>query len=236
MSGSSPEFIAALEQAKLDAMKELAYGASHEINNPLANISARAQTLLRDEHDPDRRRALQAIDAQALRAHEMISDLMLFARPPQLRRDSVNLIDIVRQAIESRRDECTARAIALHFDDGDARTSVDADAEQLAVAVDALLRNAIEAVGSGGAIVASVENDDLRNHVRIRIADDGPGISDEVRGHLFDPFYSGREAGRGLGFGLSKCWRIATLHGGTIEVESPDQGGAAFTITLPLVA
>ena len=75
-----------LEQAKLDALKELAYGASHEINNPLANISARAQTLLRDEPDPERRRALEAIQQQALRAHEMISDLMLFARPPRLAR------------------------------------------------------------------------------------------------------------------------------------------------------
>ena len=73
-----------LHEAKLDAMKELAYGASHEINNPLANISGRAQSLLRDEADPKRRKLLLAIDNQAMRAHEMISDLMLFARPPAL--------------------------------------------------------------------------------------------------------------------------------------------------------
>ena len=80
---SRPEWFEKVEHAKLDAVKELAYGASHEINNPLANISARAQALLRDEADPERRRALEAIHQQALRAHEMIADLMLFARPPR---------------------------------------------------------------------------------------------------------------------------------------------------------
>ena len=73
-----------LEQEKLAALKELAYGAGHEVNNPLANIAARAQTLLEDEVDPERRRKLIAIHRQAMRAHEMIADLMLFARPPQL--------------------------------------------------------------------------------------------------------------------------------------------------------
>ena len=76
-------FAEAVERAKLEAMKELAYGAGHEINNPLANIATRAQTLLQEETDPEKRRKLAAINAQAFRAHEMIADLMLFARPPQ---------------------------------------------------------------------------------------------------------------------------------------------------------
>ena len=71
------DFEQRLEREKLEALKELAYGASHEINNPLANIAARAQTLLDDEIDPERRRKLLAIHRQALRAHEMIADLML---------------------------------------------------------------------------------------------------------------------------------------------------------------
>jgi hypothetical protein len=81
------EYSAELEREKLEALKELAYGASHEINNPLANISTRAQTLMREETDPERRRKLAVINAQAFRAHEMISDMMLFARPPMLERE-----------------------------------------------------------------------------------------------------------------------------------------------------
>ena len=79
------DFAVAVEAAKLQALYNFAYGLSHEINNPLANITTRAQTLLVDEKDPDRRRKLATIVQQAFRAHEMIADLMLFARPPTLR-------------------------------------------------------------------------------------------------------------------------------------------------------
>src|SRR6187431_2234473 len=103
---SSRESLDELEQAKLDAMKELAYGASHEINNPLANISARAQALLRDETDPERRRALEAIHQQALRAHEMIADLMLFARPPRLERRAVDVPGVVNRIVAELAPEC----------------------------------------------------------------------------------------------------------------------------------
>jgi signal transduction histidine kinase len=65
------------------------------------------------------------------------------------------------------------------------------------------------------------------------VTDTGPGIPEEIRTHLFDPFYSGREAGRGLGFGLSKCWRIVELHGGTIEVSGGDGKLTCFAIRLP---
>jgi signal transduction histidine kinase len=68
--------------------------------------------------------------------------------------------------------------------------------------------------------------------VRIRVSDTGPGIPAEYRPHLFDPFFSARQAGRGLGLGLSKCWRIVTGHGGRIEVESQPGQDTTFTIEL----
>ncbi len=67
----------------------------------------------------------------------------------------------------------------------------------------------------------------------ISVTDDGPGITPDERRHIFDPFFSARQAGRGLGLGLSKCWRIVTNHGGKIEVESAPGQGAGFVITLP---
>src|SRR5215212_10429245 len=99
MPDADREFEQRLERAKLDALKELAYGASHEINNPLANISARAQTLLDDEQDPQRRQKLIAIHRQAMRAHEMISDLMLFARPPKLNPTSFCLPELIHKIV-----------------------------------------------------------------------------------------------------------------------------------------
>ena len=226
------DFSAQLERAKLDAMKELAYGASHEINNPLANISARAQSLLRDETNPERRRALEAIYGQAMRAHEMISDLMLFARPPKLNVQRLDLSALIHEIAEKFAAECNERKILCPLNVPRTAAQFSGDRQQLFVAISALFTNAIEAVGTGGSIQISLEHHP--QHVTIEVSDTGPGISDEVRHHLFDPFYSGREAGRGLGFGLSKCWRIVTEHGGTIAVGSNPQGGAHFSLALPV--
>jgi C4-dicarboxylate-specific signal transduction histidine kinase len=93
--------------------------------------------------------------------------------------------------------------------------------------------NAMEAIGRAGVIALSVSATD--GAAIVSIADNGPGIPAEVRPHIFDPFFSGREAGRGLGFGLSKSWRIVDEHGGTIEVADAMEGGASFVVRLPLV-
>lgn len=229
------EFEQRLEREKLAALVEFAYGAGHEINNPLANIAARAQTLLEDEPNPERRWKLVAIRRQAMRAHEMIADLMLFARPPQLEIAPADLRLIVRQVAEEHQTLAGERSVELACDVGDVPIAIQADATQLAVAVAAVVANAIEAVGRDGHVTIVtrewIEGDARSAEVIVR--DDGPGISETVRRHLFDPFFSGREAGRGLGFGLSKCWRIVTDHGGSVVVNNVAGGGAEFTIALP---
>lgn len=224
-----------LERLKLDALKELAYGASHEINNPLANIAARAQTLLRDESHPERRRTLEAIHQQAIRAHEMISDLMLFARPPALALETVDLNQLLEKVVASVFKDAQSREISVRLVPTAGNLSIFADPEQLHVAIKAVVTNSIEAIGREGQvdIVAREEVVAGKPTTLIEIRDNGPGISAEVREHIFDPFYSGREAGRGLGFGLSKCWRIISEHGGDILVASTPGQGATFTIYLP---
>lgn len=232
-SSNREAFQAAVELAKLEAMKELAYGASHEVNNPLANIAARAQTLLRREADDDKRRMLEAIHRQAMRAHEMISDLMLFARPPRLDKEPVDMVASIQRVLEELRPLASQRDTQLVGPTPEAPLTALADRVQWEVALKALVTNSLEAVGSGGEVAASVHQMD-GSWIEIAIHDTGPGISPEVREHLFDPFYSGREAGRGLGFGLSKCWRIVTDHGGRIDVQSSPGQGAVFTIRLPI--
>src|SRR6478672_7536765 len=99
LSGSSQEILDAVESAKLRALYNFAYGFSHEINNPLANIATRAQTLLADEKDPERRRKLATIVQQAFKAHEMIADLMLFAHPPRMQPRETDLLQLVNTII-----------------------------------------------------------------------------------------------------------------------------------------
>jgi signal transduction histidine kinase len=232
------DFQGRLEREKLESMKELAYGASHEINNPLANIAARAQMLLVDEMDAERRRKLSAIHRQAMRAHEMIADLMLFARPPKLNVTSCNLVELVGKVVEPLRALADEYYTELVYKRAEQPIVAPADATQIGVAIHAIIVNALEAIGDGGHVWVAVRETNLGGDTwaEIAVRDDGPGISDEVRRHIFDPFYSGREAGRGLGFGLSKCWRLVTDHGGQVVVRRPATGGAEFDILLPLTA
>lgn len=224
-------FAAELERAKLDALKELAYGASHEINNPLANIALRAQTLLKREDDAEKRRALEAMHRGAMRAHEMISDLMLFARPPRLERQQVEVAPLVESACEEFARLAAQQSIELRVERDACRRCSRVDPVQLAVAVKAVVQNAIDAIGEQGAVEVRIAC--REEGFDIVVEDNGPGIPPEVRRHVFDPFFSGREAGRGLGFGLSKCWRIVTDHGGEVQVDASPLGGARFTLRFP---
>jgi signal transduction histidine kinase len=229
------DFARRLEHEKLVAMYHLAYGASHEINNPLANIATRAQMLLRDEADPEKRRRLATMNAQAFRAFEMIADLMLFAKPPQPVLAPVDLVKVVRAVLGELEPAAREQGTTLQSIGQVASLTLAADATQLAAAVRAITQNALEALATGGEIAIDVRRDAAAECAEIVVADTGPGLSDEARAHLFDPFYSGREAGRGLGLGLSKSWRIVQLHGGRIEVVSELGRGTTLVIVLPLV-
>jgi signal transduction histidine kinase len=250
-------FASQLETEKLEAMAEFAAGAGHEINNPLAVISGRAQLLMRDELDPGRRRELAVIHAQAMRVHEMISDLMLFARPPRPRIGKFSLSKCLDKLLSELEPQLAARQVRVERGSGMEGLILSADGAQVIVALKAICQNAISAIGPGGVIritaetsanprlaapqVTALEADNRAaggeesawQWVRIDVADDGPGIGADVRRHLFDPFYCGRGAGRGLGLGLSKCWRVISNHGGTVEVDSEPGRGACFRVFLP---
>ncbi len=172
------EFAAALESAKLEALKEFAYGAGHEINNPLANISARAQTLLQDERDPERRRMLAAINSQAFRAHEMIADTMLFARPPQPKKEPCDLVALVRTVEGELAASAAEQQSELELQLPPGRLEITADPTQIAVALRSLCTNALEALVRGGRVTIGLSAPDERS-ARIVVADTGPGIPSE---------------------------------------------------------
>jgi len=232
-------FQRALDEAKLEALKEFAYGAGHEINNPLANISARAQTLLTDETDPERRQKLAAINTQAFRAHEMIADLMLFARPPEIKPERLEMPPFLAELARNWQQQAAEQQTAFELRLPAEPLVAWADPSALAVALRALVNNALEALVHGGEIHLIVrpgrpsDGGGAGRDVEILVRDNGPGIGADIRPRLFDPYFSGREAGRGLGFGLPKCWRIVTAHGGRIEVASDVGAGATFSVTLP---
>src|SRR5262249_28283137 len=156
------------------------------------------------------------------------ADMMLFARPPELVLQSVNIVSLVDDVLASISGEAAAQESCVHPPSRRDPLMIQADPVQLRVALRALCVNSLEALGKGGnlSIELCVSDTDAPPNgppcetVKIVVCDDGPGIAPEIRDKIFDPFFSGREAGRGLGFGLSKCWRIATLHRGRIDFTS----------------
>ena len=228
----SSDFDSGLLRNKLLAMKQLAYGASHEINNPLANIATRAQSLLTEETNASKRQRLSVIYSQAIRAHEMISDMMLFAQPPDLSFESVQIRTLIDNVIGELASEFENAQIVIGIREYPEAERCEIDATQISVAIKALLINSLEAIGLGGEIRIQIwkrDNDTLG----ISVADNGCGIESDALDQIFDPFYSGREAGRGLGFGLSKVWRIVELHGGEIKLQSDENWATRFVISLP---
>lgn len=219
-----------LRRQKLAAIKQLAYGLSHEINNPLTNISTRAQQLQRSEQDANRHAVLQRIIFQTYRAYEMIADLMFYANPPDPEPDLVDLRTIVSRIARDSQELCQQLAVRLRVELPDEPAMIRVDDTMIGELLRCLVRNAIDAIQSEGTIVISVsENPDT---IRIHIADSGPGLSEAARQHAFDPYFSGREAGRGLGLGLCRAYRIARLHHGDIALTSAPAGCVA-TVTLP---
>lgn len=220
----------------LEAMAEFAAGAGHEINNPLGSILGQTQILLKSEQSTDRRQAFETIGAQAWRVRDMIGNSMLFARPPQPQKHRVNLVEVVQQTLEPFGKSATETGIEIHFATTADVIEVMVDRTQISTLIAQLVRNSIESLRGAdqeGSVSVTLR-DDLPNTFELSVVDDGQGIiSDEVRQHMFNPFYSGRSAGRGLGFGLCLAWQIVRMHDGIILHETPEAGGAAFHIAIP---
>ena len=221
-----------LEHQKLEALAEFAAGAGHEINNPLAIISGRAQLLLREIEHPEHRRQLGIIVAQVKRAYEMIADIRFFARPPQPELVLVNLAEELKKLVTEQTPLMSEANVAFHANiDSIADSQIETDPVLIHVAVNILCNNVREAVQLTGGTVW-LRLDRVGDTWEIAVKDDGPGISDEIRPLIFDPYYSGRQAGRGLGFGLPKVWRIMQLLGGSIQCESSEGQGTTFVLLL----
>lgn len=229
-----------LEREKIDALAEFAAGVGHELNNPLAIIGGHAQQLLRDA-DPESeslRRSLATILAQVRRAYEMIADIRLFARPPQPEWSSFDPYEWLRDAVDAERPRMEERRIGFSFrwrNGPEPGRQWISDPLQLRIVLDILCKNAREALSRGNvAVLGELSHDESdRARLRITVEDDGPGIPEEIRPLIFCPYFSGRQAGRGLGFGLPKAFRILEQLGGAIHVEAVEPHGSRFIVTVP---
>jgi signal transduction histidine kinase len=221
-----------LRQATLDALAEFAAGAGHELNNPLAVIVGRAQLLLVRETDPAAIRSLRAILTQAQRAHRILRDLMYVARPPEPRPRYCQLEEVVRNCVRDLRDSADERGVRLAAEARGPELKVWADPDALRHLTEILVRNALEATPKGGSVqLTTTGSPDAVSWI---VQDTGRGITATEGTHLFDPFYCGRQAGRGLGLGLPRAARIVSQAGGQIRWHAAPGQGTIFHVHLPL--
>jgi two-component system NtrC family sensor kinase len=221
-----------LRDGRLIALAEFAAGAGHEINNPLAVISGQAQYLLGHQADwfpgdaeGEARKALKVIIAQTRRIHGLLRDLMQFARPLPPRPAWTDLPTLLGEVAASLGELAGQRRV---------RVEVVARAEQVRVALNCLLRNAVEAAPAEGWARLRLVEPAGADRVEVAVEDSGPGPDLGQRESLFDPFYSGRPAGRGKGLGLPIAWRLAGEQGGDVrlDVTRPPEP-TRFVLTLP---
>ena len=213
-------------------------GVAHELNNPLAAILGFAQLLLKKEMDAESRLALETIDHEAARAGRIVRDLLTLARKPDAeRRGRINLNDVVGYILGTRRYALETHGIACISALDPALPPVAGHRTQLEQVVLNLLNNAEQALRSSGEGAGRVS---IRTRVEgaavvLEIEDDGPGIPDETRDRIWEPFWTTKTLGAGTGLGLTVVRDIVASHGGEITVApaSDDGEGARFIVRLP---
>ena len=224
-----------LKHRSLARLGEMAAGAAHEMNNPLAVISGRAQLLSMHlaKGSKDQQAASQIYE-QSQKLSDMITALHLFAEPPQAQVRATSVNDVMEQAVQLVRKR-NPKLPALRFHSPEKLPLLRTDKEHLAAAISELMLNAYEANPSSGVKVAT-QVDPLDGRLILKVVDDGVGMDAHTLEHAFDPFFSAKPAGRQPGLGLARAQRFVEAIGGQIELVSQLAKGTTATILIPFVA
>ena len=227
---------------KLAAVGRLAAGVVHEINNPLATISACAESLEARVNEgefagspalEDLREYLGLIRSEAFRCKSITMGLLDFSRTRTSQHVMIDLADVIRSAGRLLSHQKRSPELEFKLEIAPDLSPVSGDPGQLQQAVIALAANAFDAMGESGSLSIIARNDGPQ--VVVEVSDTGVGIPPENLAKIFEPFFTTKEIGRGTGLGLAVCYGILTEHGGSLDVQSTVGTGTTFTITLPAI-
>lgn len=227
-----------IQSEKMAAVGTLVSGVAHELNNPLTSIAGLSELLL--EQSPagsPAREHLKVINEQADRAGHIVRDLLIFARKGTGERSAVDLDEVAQRTLALLSYDLRRANVAAQLDVEPDLPRVLGDRHQLQQVMLNLVTNAIHALGKVPeprrvTITARLEGD----RVVLRVADTGPGISEDVRAQMFSPFFTTKPPGEGTGLGLFVSYGIAEAHGGSLTAESRIGEGATFILSLPASA
>lgn len=228
---------AALQNEKLAAIGRLAAGIAHEVRNPLGVIRASA-SMVREHFSPEEEahRACEFIREEIDRLNSLITSLLTFSRPAELRLQSVMIEQVIDRALQLTNEEMQRRGIAVARESDNPLPMVTGDPDLLVQVIFGLLVNAAEAMDQQGQI--RIRTMSASQEVNVEVIDTGPGVSAADAERIFEPFFTTKPTGTGLG--LPMAARIVRAHGGLIEVvqnqSAETQGfGARFRVHLPIV-
>jgi signal transduction histidine kinase len=238
------------QTAKLATMGEHAASIAHELNNPLATISLRIESMLYSvgPDDPNHR-ALEIVDGEVERMAKLVARLLEFSRRGEQQVTTVDIPSEIESALELVQTYLRNRRVESVTDFGAGQLMVHADRQQFRQVMLNVITNGCDAMPDGGSLTIRVqrvrseehssEPDPDQNYVRttnsivIEISDTGTGISPEVLPHILEPFFTTKPQGRGTGLGLAICRRIVQEHNGKLEIQSEVGLGTTIRIVLP---
>jgi len=213
---------------KLSALGRMAAVVAHEIRNPLTSIRILAHSMAQRLEDGGE--DARILEEEIIRLDDILEEIVDFSRPSRSRPRPTDVAALSRKVCSLFGNEA-GNQIRLELSIPDRLPKVSIDPDQVEQALLNLLRNALEACREEAGTVA-VDVDAGDGELRISVSDSGPGVPEELIPRLFDPFFTTKESG--MGMGLATVHRIATEHGGTVEVGRSRLGGARFTLRVPL--
>jgi signal transduction histidine kinase len=216
-----------LHQAeRLSAMGRLAAGVAHEIRNPLNAISMASQRLERDNID----RLTAVIRGEIRRLNRIIEDFISFAKTRKMEFSHHDIMDLLQEIVLLTEEELESEGVMIKILRNDSPLMISMDFDKLKQAIFNILRNAMESISNGGSIELSAEPKG-KNWISIKISDTGSGLTPEEIEKIFNPDYTTKD--KGLGLGLTLAHEIIKGHGGDIQVRSQPGQGTTFEILLP---
>jgi putative nucleotidyltransferase with HDIG domain len=222
-----------VRQRMMTSVGEMAAGAAHEMNNPLAVISGRSQLLMAQLADPRHKHMAHLIHEQSNRLSQIISDLMDFAKPVPPKPQECDAADLVGRALHDAKQHGDPADRTIEVTMGDV-PPVRVDPMQVAAALTEVIDNALLATDpTSGHVTIHTAFDPHSSRVAITVSDNGCGMDAETLKRAFDPFFSSKPAGRRRGMGLPKALRWVESSGGSMRMESRERQGTRTLILLP---
>jgi len=224
-----------MQQEKLASIGLLAAGVAHEINTPLTGITSYSQLIGRDENlTEDQRELLNLIQGQSQRAANIVASLLNFSRKEGAPKGPVNLAEVLSQTLRFLGHQIQKAKVQVTVSEDQGSMMTEGYPNQLQQVFVNLIVNAMDAMPEGGKLQIKIQR--FRSQAMMSFQDSGIGIKDEVKDHIFDPFYTTKEVGKGTGLGLAVVYNIMQDHEGQIEVESEYGQGTTFKLTFPLAS